>query len=340
MADAALTLTCDRPGRGDEPCPDAGLRERRGAQADARVRRGVVLESVSPRALAQGSDVGEHARRRGDPRRLRRRRAPLSGAPERPRLSHRRGVVLRPWLWRIVAESGDAARGIVCRPSARGGTRGRRTEGGRGGCRGRARGRSASRTIASSRSSPISGSTRTSCSRHVAPALGGRGRAPPSSRDPDGRRVARVEDDRGHRRRPGDRARAVALQAGSMGWSVGVGYRGTGRRRRRSSRRSRRSGARGRDCGRRRRRGRRPRPVRRHGGQPGPDRRRRRQCGDRRPAVAARGHGGGPHSPNGDVNVIGALLCARGRASTSDEPRGRGVDRPGLVGSSAARLAG
>ena len=47
------------------------------------------------RAVEEGRDVGQHARRRGDARRLRRRRAAPPRASCRARLPHRLGVLLR-----------------------------------------------------------------------------------------------------------------------------------------------------------------------------------------------------------------------------------------------------
>ena len=60
MADPAAD-TRDRPGRCDRARAHARLRRRRGAPPHPRDRRGVVLEPLAARALAQGRDVGQHA---------------------------------------------------------------------------------------------------------------------------------------------------------------------------------------------------------------------------------------------------------------------------------------
>ena len=72
----------------DGPRADARVDERRGRAADARDRRGVVLEPLARAALEEGRDVGQHARRRGATRRLRRRRAARPRAAERPGVPH------------------------------------------------------------------------------------------------------------------------------------------------------------------------------------------------------------------------------------------------------------
>ena len=165
MADPVLTPVIVQDAD-DEPRAHARVRGRGGAAPNARDRRGVVLEPLARGALAQGRDVGQHARGRGDPRRLRRGRASLPRASERPGLPHRRGVVLRAVaLARRRRAGGDAtARGRTSPACSRAGRLPPPARSGRRGSRRRSPA-SASPTSGSSRSSPTSGSTATSCSQ-------------------------------------------------------------------------------------------------------------------------------------------------------------------------------
>ena len=126
--------------------------------------RGVVLEPLARAALEQGRDVGQHARRRGAARRLRRRRDP----PPRAAGRARRATPARSRASRRGSGGGSrSARrsGRRARTSSRWSTTRRRPRGrsARRGSRRRSR-EPASPTSGSSRSSPISGSTPTSCS--------------------------------------------------------------------------------------------------------------------------------------------------------------------------------
>src|SRR5207244_3523913 len=73
----------------------ARLDGRRGAAADARDGRGLVLEPLTASALAQGRDFRKHAGRRRAPRRLRRRRDLAAREAGWARLPHRLSLVLR-----------------------------------------------------------------------------------------------------------------------------------------------------------------------------------------------------------------------------------------------------
>ena len=104
MADADSDAG-DRPRRGRRPRADArvGWTTRRSTAPGRRARRG----SGAARANElwhKGATSRQHARGRGDPRRLRRRRDAAPRAPERPRLPHRAESCFAPWLWRVVAE--------------------------------------------------------------------------------------------------------------------------------------------------------------------------------------------------------------------------------------------
>ncbi len=89
--------------------------------------------------------------------------------PNGPGLPHRRRVVLRPVaLAHRRRARRDAPGGLVRRRPARRRPRGSRAEGGGGRRRGRARRRHRVATSGSSRSSPTSGSTATSCSPRAA----------------------------------------------------------------------------------------------------------------------------------------------------------------------------
>ena len=156
----------DRPGRRRRARADARLDGRGGAPPHARDRRGVVLEPLARRALAQGRDLRRDARRRGDPGRLRRRRDPPARPADRPRLPHR---ARSPASRRGSGAASPSARrsGPRARTSRACSTRARRRPPGRS-ARRASRPRSPAwprATSAWSRSSPISGSTATSCSR-------------------------------------------------------------------------------------------------------------------------------------------------------------------------------
>ena len=168
----------DRAGRRHRPRADARVDGRRGAAADARDRRGVVLEPLAAAALAQGRDLGQHARGRGDARRLRRRRAPPARAPAGPDLPHRRRVVLRALA--LAPDQEREPSGPTARTSSRllDDAGARRAQGGRGRARGGARRRRARPTSGWSRRSPTSSSTATCCSPRAGSTLeAGRGRA-------------------------------------------------------------------------------------------------------------------------------------------------------------------
>ena len=152
---------------------------RRGRAPDARDRRGVVLEPLARAAVAQGRDVGQHARGRGAARRLRRRRAPPArdARPGR-RVTPARVSCFAPALWRTIAAARARAAGrLVHDGAARRRRRRVRAQGRRGG--GRADGRRARRdaTSASSRRRPTSSTTCTSCSPRAASTSPRRGRA-------------------------------------------------------------------------------------------------------------------------------------------------------------------
>ena len=85
-----------RPGLGDRRGPHAGLHERGVARPHPRDRRGAFLEPLARGALAQGRDVGQRAAAEAAPLRLRRRRARRAGRAARPRLPHRRALLLPP----------------------------------------------------------------------------------------------------------------------------------------------------------------------------------------------------------------------------------------------------
>ena len=150
----------------DGPRADARVDERRGRAADPRDRRGVVLEPVARAALAQGRDLGQHARGRGAARRLRRRRAPAARATRPGRRATRASVsCFAPALWRTIARARSrAARGLVHDGAPRRGRRRVRAQGRRGGGRGSRSPRSTRATSAWSRRRPTSSTTSTCCS--------------------------------------------------------------------------------------------------------------------------------------------------------------------------------
>ncbi len=74
-SDAERAHPGDRAGRSDRARADARVDGRGGRAPHPRDGRGVVLEPLARAALAQGRDVGQHARGRRVARRLRRRRA-------------------------------------------------------------------------------------------------------------------------------------------------------------------------------------------------------------------------------------------------------------------------
>ena len=159
----------DRPGLRDGTRSDARVDERRGRTPDARDERGVVLEPVAGAAVAEGRDVGQHTRRRGASRRLRRRRDPAAGQACRTGVPHGLDNVLR--ARRSGARSRSARSSVrtartpprcSTQASARVPARWARR---RSSSRSR---RSTSRTNGSSRRRPTSCTTFTSCSRHAA----------------------------------------------------------------------------------------------------------------------------------------------------------------------------
>ena len=109
----------------------------------------------------KGETSGQHARRRGDPRRLRRRRDPAPRPSGRPGLPHRLALVLRAVAVAAGGRAGEGAAGGLVRGRLLDAGPPPRAQGRRGGRRGGARRRDARATSAWSRSSPTSGSTPT-----------------------------------------------------------------------------------------------------------------------------------------------------------------------------------
>ncbi len=300
------------------------------------------------RALAQGRDLGEHDGGRGDRGRLRRRRAALPRPAERAGVPHGRGVVLRAVaLAHRRRAGGDAPRRAPTSPSLLEGgpaaaARKVGEEGVEAALAGVAETRRAARRGARRPLVPhaTSSSPRAGCSRR-------RSRTSSVGVTRRGRATdRRVQDDRRHRREPGDRPRRrrSPRAAHRAGRSASATARTIAPPRKRSSTRDR-----GRPAGA-------PSPsagdvsveadvlalsTRRRGGARAA-RRRRRQRRDRgSPARLRRVRRRRRCAGSVDVNVIGALLCAREAARRLARVArwARRVDRPRLVGRRAARLA-